>query len=105
VGAAYPIVSRIHGAGRKTKAKDTAVTIDLLNLEPVPELPPANERVRLREKFNLTQQQLADALMIDVRTLRRWEKGIVKPSGPPAVEYAKVLNTWKKKESGTCNER
>jgi DNA-binding transcriptional regulator YiaG len=72
---------------------------DLLSREPVPELPPATERARLRRKFGLTQQQLADALEVSVRSLRRWENGTLEPIGRNLIEYAKVLHAWQTTET------
>lgn len=34
----------------------------------------------LRQKYNLTQQQLSDLLSIPKRTIEDWERGIRKPS-------------------------
>lgn len=67
---------------------------DLMSLKP---LPPASERVRLRKAVGLTQDQVADALGVSVRSVRRWEQGI-DPRGSPAKEYSQLLNTWKERE-------
>ena len=66
---------------------------DLMEREPVPDLPPASERVRLRKRFGLTQDEVADALSVSVRSLRRWERGI-DPRGTPRIAYARLLNSW-----------
>lgn len=68
---------------------------DLMHLEPVPELPPASERAKLRKRFSLTQDQLAEAIGVTVRTLSRWETGTVEPKGSKGAEYAKLLLAWK----------
>jgi putative transcriptional regulator len=40
---------------------------------------------RIREKYNLTQEQFAAMLGISVRTLRNWEQGRRVPEGPAKV--------------------
>ncbi|HAL16477.1 MAG TPA: transcriptional regulator [Anaerolineaceae bacterium] len=40
---------------------------------------------RIREKYNLTQEQFAAMLGISVRTLRNWEQGRRVPEGPAMV--------------------
>jgi putative transcriptional regulator len=40
---------------------------------------------RIREKYNLTQEQFAAMLGISVRTLRNWEQGRRIPEGPAMV--------------------
>ena len=40
---------------------------------------------RIREKYDLTQEQFAAMLGISVRTLRNWEQGRRVPEGPAMV--------------------
>jgi putative transcriptional regulator len=40
---------------------------------------------RIREKYNLTQEQFASLLGISVRTLHNWEQGRRVPEGPAMV--------------------
>jgi putative transcriptional regulator len=40
---------------------------------------------RIREKYNLTQEQFAAMLGISVGTLRNWEQGRRVPEGPAKV--------------------
>ena len=44
------------------------------------EFAPADVRA-IRQKFGMSQQQLADFLMISVRTLQKWEQGERDPDG------------------------
>lgn len=54
---------------------------DALCLEPVPEFDADKVRA-LRERLHLSQAVLASALNTSVSTVRKWEVGDKKPSGP-----------------------
>lgn len=66
---------------------------DIANREPVPQLPPATERRRLRLAFGVTQDELAESLGVTTRTVRRWENGM-DPTGPTLIRYGKILAKW-----------
>lgn len=54
---------------------------------------PAPRRVdirAMRERFGLTQADVADELHVDERTVRRWERGASSPS-PMALAHMKSL--------------
>lgn len=54
---------------------------------------PAPRRVdirAMRERFGLTQADVADELHVDERTVRRWERGASSPS-PMAIAHMKSL--------------
>jgi DNA-binding transcriptional regulator YiaG len=55
------------------------------------ELPPPEERARLRRAARLTQQQIADALQVKRETIWTWEKGRVEPRTPQREAYAHLL--------------
>lgn len=48
---------------------------------------------RIREKYQLTQQQFASMLGISVRTLRNWEQGRRVPEGP-AMALLRVADKY-----------
>ena len=54
---------------------------DALCLEPVPEFDADKVRA-LRERLHLSQAVLASVLNTSVSTVRKWEVGDKKPSGP-----------------------
>jgi putative transcriptional regulator len=56
---------------------------DALCLPPVPEYTPANIR-SIRARHNLSQAVMAAALNASLSTVRQWEIGHKKPSGPAA---------------------
>ena len=74
------------------------MTNDIMNREPVPRLPPAAERRRLRELFGVTQTQLAESMGVDTRTVRRWEQGM-NPTGSNLIGYGKILAKWGEREA------
>lgn len=48
---------------------------------------------RLREKANMTQKELADALEIKQCAVSHWEQGIRLPSLANVISIAKLFNT------------
>jgi DNA-binding transcriptional regulator YiaG len=102
VGAilAMPDPGRLHnGSGSECwcKRKHTVAESLALNsvrrAEPVPQLPTAPERKRLRLAFGVTQDDLANSLGVTPRTVRRWENGM-DPTGQALTEYASLLARW-----------
>jgi transcriptional regulator with XRE-family HTH domain len=73
---------------------------DLINMEPIPELPPPSERVRLRKRFGFTQAGLARKIGISPRSFYRWETGkdIQFPTDPKYLDYVAVIVAWKETE-------
>jgi DNA-binding transcriptional regulator YiaG len=106
VGAilAMPDPGRFHnGTGEECWCKRTHTVSESLALnsvrraKPVPQLPPAPERRRLRLAFGFTQESLAESLGVTTRTVRRWESGM-DPTGEALTEYASILANWRKTE-------
>lgn len=79
LGAVNETASDLHRLGFIDKRKMRAY--DLLCLAPVPEYDA--QRIReLRESLHLSQSVLAAVLNTSVSTVRKWEIGDKKPSGP-----------------------
>jgi DNA-binding XRE family transcriptional regulator len=69
-------------------------TVDIVNREPIPELPPAAERARLRKRRGVTQKELAETIGVSRQTVVSWERGS-EPTMPHREEYARILRAWK----------
>ena len=54
-------------------------------------LPPVADRKRLRNAWNLTQKQVADAIGVTPGNVGGWEAGRWEPTGAHRVEYAYLL--------------
>lgn len=65
---------------------------DALCLEPIPNYSSKDIRA-MREKFKLSQAVLASVLNTSVSTIRKWEQGDKRPSGPSL----KLLNLLDRK--------
>lgn len=79
LGAVHETASDLHRLGFIDKRKMQAY--DLLCLSPVPEYDA--QRIReLRESLQLSQSVLAAVLNTSVSTVRKWEIGDKRPSGP-----------------------
>jgi DNA-binding XRE family transcriptional regulator len=74
------------------------VVNDLTEREPLRELPPPRERLRLRRLFGVTQQELATSLGVTRKTVGSWEKGESEPAGSNRADYASVLFAWSETE-------
>lgn len=73
---------------------------DLIGREPVPRLPPASERAKLRKAFGVTQAEAASALKVTRQTFNSWERGNSEPTGGNRVMYAELLSKWREKIKG-----
>lgn len=78
-GAVHETAADLHRLGFIDKRKMQAY--DALCLSPVPEFDAARIR-ELRESLQLSQSVLASVLNTSVSTVRKWELGDKKPSGP-----------------------
>lgn len=70
----------------------------LTELNPIPSLPEPRERMRLRMAFGVTQAQIARELGVTRKSIYRWETGESEPTGTNRIEYARILDAWKRKE-------
>ena len=79
--AVHDTASGLHRIGLIDKRK--MQLYDELCLEPIPAFDAARIRA-LREQLNLSQAVLASVLNASLSTVRQWELGAKKPSGPSA---------------------
>ena len=84
--AKSPILEAVHETARDLHRlgfidKRKMRKYDALCLEPVPEFDADKVRA-LRERLHLSQAVLASVLNTSVSTVRKWEVGDKKPSGP-----------------------
>lgn len=63
-------------------------------LEEEPQLPPPEERARLREAAGITQARLAQALKSTVQTVKNYENGRSEPKQPRLEAYQRLLKGW-----------
>lgn len=66
--------------------------------EPVPALPEPAERIRLRQLFGVTQNEVAEHIGVIRRTVYAWEHG-AEPIGENRVRYAELLASWARDET------
>jgi DNA-binding XRE family transcriptional regulator len=59
------------------------------------ELPAPEERRRIREEARITQEDLADALSVQRKTLMEWERGSRTPFAANLVRYIAALRVCK----------
>lgn len=71
---------------------------DIMSREPIPELPPARERARLRKSRGVTQIELAGEIGVSRQTVIAWERGS-EPAMPHRAKYAEILRAWKERKS------
>jgi len=81
-----PILEAVHETARDLRRlgfidKRKMRKFDALCLEPLPAYDSAQIRA-LRTQFNLSQAVLAGVLNTSVSTVRKWEQGDKRPSGP-----------------------
>jgi DNA-binding transcriptional regulator YiaG len=63
-------------------------------LDGEPQLPPPEERARLREAAGVTQARLAQALKSSTQTVKNWEAGRSEPRPPRLQAYLRLLEGW-----------
>ncbi|MBV7255150.1 helix-turn-helix domain-containing protein [Streptomyces sp. IpFD-1.1] len=63
-------------------------------LEEEPQLPPPEERARLRETAGITQARLAATLKTSTQTVKNWENGRSEPKPPRLEAYQRLLKGW-----------
>ncbi|MFD0196984.1 telomere-associated protein Tap [Streptomyces albidoflavus] len=68
-------------------------------LEEEPQLPPPEERARLREAAGVTQARLAAVLKTSTQTVKNWENGRSEPKSPRLEAYQRLLKGWAAKYS------
>jgi transcriptional regulator with XRE-family HTH domain len=59
-----------------------------------PDLPPPDERSRLRKAAGVPQSRLAAALRTTVQTVKNWEAGRSEPRPPKREAYRRLLDGW-----------
>ncbi|WP_037905027.1 telomere-associated protein Tap [Actinacidiphila yeochonensis] len=59
-----------------------------------PDLPPPDERSRLRKASGVSQSRLATALQTTVQTVKNWEAGRSEPRPPKRDAYQRLLDGW-----------
>jgi len=59
-----------------------------------PDLPPPDERSRLRKAAGVPQSKLAAALRTTVQTVKNWEAGRSEPRPPKRDAYQRLLDGW-----------
>ena len=70
-----------------------AHTAQLLRLARVRAAVTSGEARRLREAAHLSISEIAHACGVDQSTVWRWERGIRKPRGRPALAYGTLLDS------------
>ena len=73
--------------------------MSLTDREPISILPVPSERVRLRQRFGATQEEVARALGVTRKTVREWEHG-TEPTGERRSKYASLLRHWQVRVGG-----
>jgi transcriptional regulator with XRE-family HTH domain len=68
-----------------------AVKLDLVRLAEVRQLAASGEAKRLREAADLSLSEVAQECEADIATVWRWEKGLRRPRGMPAMRYGRLL--------------
>ncbi|MGP3938381.1 MULTISPECIES: helix-turn-helix domain-containing protein [Streptomyces] len=63
-------------------------------LQGEPQMPPPEERARLREAAGVTQARVAQVLSTTVQTLKNWENGRSEPRPPRRQAYLRLLDGW-----------
>jgi len=91
--AVHDTAKGLHGHGFITKRRMNE--FEALCLEPVPDYSSAQIR-KLRTSLKISQPVLAGVLNTSVSTVRKWEQGEKKPSGPSL----KLLNLIDRKGIG-----
>jgi len=57
-------------------------------------LPPPEERRRIRRTAGYSQAETAQQLGVNPRTIHRWEKNISQPTPKHQRTYAELLSKW-----------
>ncbi|WP_431776304.1 helix-turn-helix domain-containing protein [Streptomyces cucumeris] len=63
-------------------------------LEGKPQMPPPEERARLRVAAGVSQAQVAEAMRTSEQTVRNWEAGRSEPRPPRRRAYLRLLEGW-----------
>ncbi|MCQ8195046.1 helix-turn-helix domain-containing protein [Streptomyces rugosispiralis] len=63
-------------------------------LEGEPQMPPPEERARLREAAGVAQARVAEVLRTTVQTVKNWEAGRSEPRPPRRLAYQRLLEGW-----------
>ncbi|MEU6238683.1 helix-turn-helix domain-containing protein [Kitasatospora sp. NPDC047058] len=63
--------------------------------KPADDLPPPEERARVRKAFGLTQGAMAEALGVHRLTVSAWERGAYDPTGATREQYLGLFRHMK----------
>ncbi|MEJ8654902.1 helix-turn-helix domain-containing protein [Streptomyces sp. MS1.AVA.3] len=68
------------------------------------ELPPPEERKRVRKAYGLTQDGMAEALGVHRITVSAWERGAYDPTGDTRTQYLRLFARMKKEIGEEANQ-
>ena len=74
---------------------------EMMNRDPIPDLPTPTERRRLRKHFGVTQTELARSIGVSRQMIVGYEReGGNEPTGDTRVKYAELLEYWRIRAEG-----
>lgn len=84
------------GESKPREGEPMISSLEKLRRPPLSEpLPPHAERKSIRQRYGVTQQELAELLGVSRLSLSDWERGKSEPSSAHARRYAQALREMK----------